>query len=67
MFALVKLKTDPDKKVDHEEDIEGEINLLRCAIFPFLTRLNSLSETKLKVSCSIIQVIIASAYSNQPH
>ena len=33
----------PDEEVDHEEDVEGEVDLLRGAVGPFLTRLNRLT------------------------
>lgn len=33
----------PDEEVDHKEDIEREVDLLRGAVCPLLTRLNRLS------------------------
>jgi len=39
--------TYPNKKVDHEENVEGKIDLLRGAVRPFLTRLHRLSKTQI--------------------
>jgi len=35
----------PDKEVNHEEDVESEIDLLRCAVGPSLARLHCLTAT----------------------
>jgi len=33
----------PDEEVDHEEDVEREVDLLRRAVCPLLTRLHGLA------------------------
>ena len=38
--------TYPNKKVDHEENVEGKIDLLSGAVCPFLARLDRLAETQ---------------------
>jgi len=42
--GLVEFCYYPDKEVDHKEDVEGEIDLLRGAVGPSFTRLDRLTE-----------------------
>ena len=37
---------DPDEEVDHEEDVEGEINLLGGVLCPGKTGLHSVTDIK---------------------
>ena len=39
----------PDEEVDHEEDVEGKVNLLGRVFHPWGTRFHAVSETKVKL------------------
>lgn len=42
--------THPDEEIDHEEDIEGQVDLLCCALWPGCTWLNAFTPANTKMS-----------------
>ena len=39
----------PDEEVDHEKDVEGEVDLLGRVFHPWSARFHAVSETKVKI------------------
>ena len=48
-IQLPILQAHPDEEVDHEEDVEGKVDLLGCVFHPWGARFHAVSETKVKL------------------